>query len=151
VKRRFKFRLERVLEAKRLAERRQQHELALLVDALMRTRQRRQQTLGNVEQLQQRVGQQLAADTCSVHELMLVRGEIDAQQAVAEGLAREIAWLEEIVARERGKLQELARARLVLERLRERAYADYLLALRRAEAAVLDDIRRPDVAAIWGS
>jgi flagellar FliJ protein len=151
MKRRFVFRLERVLEERRRAERRQQHELAVLVATLSSRKERHRKVVDRAEALQNAMGDWLAGSSCSVHDLLLARGEIDAHLEQADELEREVRWLNDATDRQRLRLQDLARQRLLLERLRERAYAEYLAETRRIEAAQLDDFRRQDLATAWGS
>jgi flagellar export protein FliJ len=149
MRRRFRFRLERVLAERRRVEKIEQQELAVLLDTLAGARRRHAEVMARVAALRRLEGEQLDTSSCSVHEWRLVRADIDAFLAQLAELGREIRWLEDAVVRQRQRLAESARQRRLLERLRERALAEYQLNLRRAEAAVLDDIGRPEPATVW--
>jgi flagellar export protein FliJ len=96
-------------------------------------------------------GQWLANPSCPVHELRILRGEIEALAAATAELGRQCVWFEDAVTRQRQRLIEAARARRLLERLRERALDEFMIEMRRIEAAVLDDVRRREPALEWGT
>jgi flagellar export protein FliJ len=151
MRRRFRFRLERVLEERRRRERRQQHELALLERSLRETRERRHEIAARLAALRLEEASALAGATCAVSELRLVHDEVAASLTALAELDAQTVWFREAVDRARQRLEGLARDRFALERLRERALEEFLVELRRAEAAALDDLRRPVLTPGWGA
>jgi flagellar export protein FliJ len=134
--RRFRFRLERVLEAGRRRERLLQMELAATMAALSEREGARANTLARRAAL----GQELPLGAeCSVVDLLSVDRERSALKRHAEGLEREIEWLKSIASEQRAALVAAGRRVMLLSRLRERALGEHRRLRSRTEAKRVDD------------
>jgi flagellar export protein FliJ len=134
--RRFRFRLERVLEDGRRRQRLAQVELAATTSALAEVEARL------AEIVARRAALELAfkpGEECTVMDLVVTEQERRDLDRRAGNWRREAEWLEGIVAEQRASLLEIERRVKLLERLRERAHDEHRRLARRVEAKLLDD------------
>jgi flagellar export protein FliJ len=137
---RFRYRLQRVLDVRVREEQRKQHELAALVLSQRETAQQCEEQRAQLSQLRGDAVERRIGDEVAMTDVLLMRRDIDGLVGcVCQGEGA-IEWFEQAIQTARGELQELARRRLVLERLRERDYERFQIELQRAEAIELDSV-----------
>ncbi|MEW6227797.1 MAG: flagellar export protein FliJ [Bacillota bacterium] len=137
--RKFKFRLQKLLEVRRLGENLRRQELAKARQAL----DREKSTLARLEEACAEVMQELRAGSegaldvdriaiCHRYLGLLTR-HIEDQRAAVDRLARE-------EAAKRAAVIAARRERMMIEKLKERAYARYREEVARVEQAFLDEV-----------
>jgi flagellar export protein FliJ len=136
--RRFRFRLERVLEAWRRGERLRQTELAATLAAKVEVGAQLADALSRRASLGQDLDLE-PGEECSVLDLLAIDRERRALKKRTADLEREVEWLAGVAADQRAALVEIGRRVRLLERLRERARADYRRLRARFEAKAIDD------------
>ncbi|MFZ5924105.1 MAG: flagellar export protein FliJ [Bacillota bacterium] len=135
----FEFRLQKLLEVRRLRENLRRQELAEARQALDRERS----TLARLEEACEEVVQELRAgsegaldvDRIAIYHryLGLLTRHIEDQRAAVDRLARE-------EASKRAAVIAARRERMMVEKLKERAYARYREEVARMEQAFLDEV-----------
>jgi len=136
---RFKFRLQKLLEVRRLKEDALRQELARAQEAVRREKavlERLTAARGaTIDALRANVGGALDVQWIAAYHgyLGFLARRIEEQRAVVDRAARE-------EVRKREALIAARRARKVVEKLRERAYARYREEVSRAEQAFLDEV-----------
>ena len=137
---RFRYRLQRVLDLRAREEQRKQHELAALVLAQHETEQQCEEQRAQLSHLRSAAAERRIGNEVAVTDVLLTRRDIDGLAGTVSQSVGAIAWFQEAIHTARSELQELARRRLALERLRERDYERFRADLRRAEATELDSV-----------
>jgi len=136
---RFRFRLQKLVEVRRLKEDALRQELARAQEALERERAVLGKLAGargaTLEELRASVGGRLDVEWIAAYHRYLgfLAHRIREQGAVVDRLAREEAAKREALIAAR-------RARMVVEKLKERAYARYREEIGRMEQAFLDEV-----------
>ena len=136
---RFRFALESLLTARRLAEREQQRVVASIERerlALEESLRRQQQDISSARQSLR----DSLIGTLDAHILRLHAASSLQQMRSAQRLVLELAGVHRRLETARSALVEAARARRAIELLRERRFAQWKAALAKAEDQALDEL-----------
>ena len=136
----FEFRLQKVMETTRAREELQKKELAMALAELDRNETQLEQMLDHLEQEVEQFADRRKKKAIKVSTLVQYASYTDNLLAEIDRQRRDIEKLARLADEQRDKLIEITRDKKILEKLKEKRFAEYRRKLRQVEQKFMDEI-----------
>ena len=137
---RFEFKLEALLTARLQVEREKQRRVGVISQEIQRVVHQIQETQARIMAENHTLGAKELTGRLDMQYIGTEKRYVGSLQVRVILALQEVAKLEQTLAKARAELLEAARARKVIEKLREKQFARWRLEQERKEAAVMDEI-----------
>ena len=136
----FEFRLQKVMETTRAREELQKKELAMALAELDRNETQLEQMLDHLEQEVEQFAGRRKKGSMKVSTLVQYASYTDNLLSEIDRQRRDIEKLARLADEQRDKLIEITRDKKILEKLKEKRFAEYRRKLRQVEQKFMDEI-----------
>ncbi len=135
----FKFRLEKLLEARLAKEKSVKQELAKAVSEQNIFRMKQSEYISRVDEQKKRFHDKMTTGSANISELMMYHRFEDFSDKVVDDAQHKIEAMEPAINIIRGRLAEASKERRVIEKLKEKRQKEWQYLMNRADFNEIDD------------